>query len=83
MPPVKRSIPTFVLVSEAFSRIKRTLGRWLLKGRDALENITPVFDPLNRNLVHKTTDRSHLRPSLKSFIFHTLTKLQHDHVLIC
>jgi len=31
--------------------IKRTLGRWLLQGRDALDNITSVFNELIKNLV--------------------------------
>ena len=46
---------------DAFSRIKRTLGRWLLHGRDALENISLVFDELIKNLVHIKPDRSYPR----------------------
>jgi hypothetical protein len=41
--------------------IKRTLGRWLLQGRDALENITSVFDELIKNLVRIKPDRSYPR----------------------
>jgi hypothetical protein len=51
----------FINRGDAFSRIKRTLGRWLLQGRDALENITSVFDELIKNLVRIKPDRSYPR----------------------
>jgi hypothetical protein len=46
---------------DAFSRIKRTLGRWLLGGRDALDNIASLFDELIKNLVHIKPDRVYPR----------------------
>ena len=51
----------FINRGDAFSRIKRTLGRWLLQGQDALENITSVFDELIKNLVRIKPDRSYPR----------------------
>ena len=43
---------------DTFSRLKRTLGRWLLQGRDALDNVASVFGELIKNLVRKKPDRS-------------------------
>lgn len=51
----------FINRGDAFSRIKRSLGRWLLQGRDALKNITSVFDELTKNLVRIKPDRSYPR----------------------
>ena len=43
---------------DTFSRLKRTLGRWLLHGRDALDNVASVFGQLIKNLVRIKPDRS-------------------------
>jgi hypothetical protein len=44
---------------DTFSRLKRTLGGWLLHGRDALDNVALVFGQLIKNLVRKNpTDHS-------------------------
>ncbi len=46
---------------DTFSRIKRTLGRWLLQGREALDNIDSVLDELIKNLVKIKPNRSYPR----------------------
>ena len=46
---------------DTFSRLKRTLGRWLLHGRDALDNVASVFGQLIKNLVRIKPDRSFQR----------------------
>jgi hypothetical protein len=51
----------FINRGDTFSRIKRTLGRWLLQGRDALDNITSVFNELIKNLVQIKPNRSYPR----------------------
>lgn len=51
----------FINRGDAFSRIKRTLGRWLLQGREALNNIASVFDQLIKNLVQIKSGRSYPR----------------------
>jgi hypothetical protein len=43
---------------DPFSRIKRTLGRWLLQGLDALDNVASVFNELIKNLVQIKPNRS-------------------------
>lgn len=48
----------FINRGDTFSRVKRTLGRWLLQGRDALDNIASVFNELIKNLVQIKPDRS-------------------------
>jgi hypothetical protein len=57
MPPVNPSIPApggryFINRCDTFSRFKRTLGRWLLQGIDALDTVASVFDELIKNHVH-------------------------------
>jgi hypothetical protein len=47
--------------ADAFVQIKRTLGRWLVFGLDALENIDTVFSELVRNLVRVKPNRSYPR----------------------
>jgi hypothetical protein len=51
----------FINRGDAFSRIKRTLGRWLLQGLDALDNIDAVFQQLLKNLVQIKSGRSYPR----------------------
>ncbi|WP_443984446.1 hypothetical protein, partial [Candidatus Accumulibacter contiguus] len=63
MPPVNPSIPIpapryFINRGDTFSRIKRTLGRWLLQGINALDNVASVFDELIKNLVQIKPNRS-------------------------
>ncbi len=55
----------FINRGDTFSRIKRTLGRWLLQGRDALDNITSVFNELIKNLVQIKPNRSYPRKFTK------------------
>ena len=43
---------------DTFSRLKRTLGRWLLQGLDALDNVASVFNELIKNLVQIKPNRS-------------------------
>ena len=47
----------FLNRGDTFSRIKRTLGRWLLHGLDALDNIASVFDELITKLVQIKPNR--------------------------
>ena len=51
----------FINRGDAFSHIKRTLGRWLLHGRHALDNVSSVFDELIKNLVQIKSGRSYPR----------------------
>lgn len=51
----------FINRGDAFVRLKRTLGRWLLQGRDALDNLASVFDQLRLNLVQIKPGRSYPR----------------------
>ena len=51
----------FINRGDSFSRIKRTLGRWLLHGLDALDNVASVFDELIKNLVQIKSNRSYPR----------------------
>ena len=44
--------------ADTFVQIKRTLGRWLILGLDALANIDSVFSELIRNLVRVKPNRS-------------------------
>jgi len=53
----------FINRGDTFSRIKRTLGRWLLQGLDALDNVASVFDQLIKNLVQIKPNRSYPRHS--------------------
>jgi hypothetical protein len=46
---------------DAFVRLKRTLGRWLLYGCDALDNLATVFEQLLLNLVQIKPNRSYPR----------------------
>ena len=48
----------FINRGDTFSRIKRTLGRWLLQGINALDNVASVFDELIKNLVQIKPNRS-------------------------
>jgi hypothetical protein len=48
----------FINRGDTFSRIKRTLGRWLLQGLDALDNVASVFNELIKNLVQIKPNRS-------------------------
>jgi hypothetical protein len=48
----------FINRGDPFSRIKRTLGRWLLQGLDALDNVASVFNELIKNLVQMKPNRS-------------------------
>ena len=48
----------FINRGDTFSRLKRTLGRWLLQGLDALDNIASVFNELIKNLVQIKPNRS-------------------------
>ena len=44
----------FINRGDTFSRLKRTLGRWLLQGLDALDaldNVASVFNELIKNFV--------------------------------
>ena len=47
--------------ADTFVQIKRTLGRWLILGLDALANINTVFSELIRNLVKVKPNRSYPR----------------------
>jgi hypothetical protein len=51
----------FINRGDTFSRIKRTLGRWLLEGLDALDNVPSVFNQLIKNLVQIKPNRSYPR----------------------
>jgi len=51
----------FINRGDAFSRIKRTLGRWLLQGREALDNTASVFNELIKNLVQIKPGRAYPR----------------------
>ena len=51
----------FINRGDTFSRIKRTLGRWLLHGLDALDNVASVFSELIKNLVQIKPNRSYPR----------------------
>jgi hypothetical protein len=51
----------FINRGDTFSRIKRTLGRWLLQGLDALDNVASVFNQLIKNLVQIKPNRSYPR----------------------
>jgi len=53
----------FINRGDTFSRIKRTLGRWLLQGLDALDNVASVFNQLIKNLVQIKPNRSYPRDS--------------------
>ncbi|MEF8727922.1 MAG: IS4 family transposase [Accumulibacter sp.] len=55
----------FINRGDTFSRIKRTLGRWLLQGLDALDNVTSVFNQLIKNLVQIKPNRSYPRDFTK------------------
>jgi len=46
---------------DTFSHIKRTLGRWLLQGIEALDNIDSVLEELIKNLVKIKPNRSYPR----------------------
>ena len=62
----------FINRGDTFSRIKRTLGRWLLLGRDALDNVASVFSELIKNLVQIKPNRSFPRnPSQKPHLHHS------------
>jgi len=50
----------FIHRGDTFSRLKRTLGRWLLQSLDALDNVASVFNELIKNLVH--IEPNHSRP---------------------
>ncbi len=49
--------------TDAFVRIKRSLGRWLLLGLEALQNVEDIFRELTRNLVRDKPGRSYPRAS--------------------
>lgn len=51
----------FINRGDAFVRLKRTLGRWLLYGLDALHNIASLLDQLRANLVQIKPGRSYPR----------------------
>jgi hypothetical protein len=53
----------FINRGDTFSHIKRTLGRWLLQGDAALDNVAAVFDELLKNLVRIKPNRSFPRNS--------------------
>ena len=55
----------FINRGDTFSRIKRTLGRWLLQGLDALDNVASVFNQLIKNLVQIKPNRSYPRDFTK------------------
>ena len=44
---------------DTFSRLKRTLGRWIHQGLDALDNVVSVFEQLIKNLVQIKPERSY------------------------
>ncbi|WP_291997378.1 hypothetical protein [Candidatus Accumulibacter sp. ACC012] len=46
---------------DTFSRVKRTLGHWLLQGLEAPDNIDSVLDELIKNLVKIKPNRSYPR----------------------
>ena len=48
----------FINRGDTFSRLKRTLGRWLLQGLDALDNLATVFNELIKNRVQIKPNRS-------------------------
>ena len=47
--------------TDAFVRIKRSLGRWLLLGLESLQNVKDIFRELTRNLVRDKPGRSYPR----------------------
>ena len=53
----------FINRGDTFSRIRRTLGRWLLQGLDALDNVASVFNQLVKNLIQIKSNRSSPRNS--------------------
>ncbi|MEF8770637.1 hypothetical protein [Candidatus Accumulibacter contiguus] len=71
----------FINRGDTFSRIKRTLGRWLLQGINALDNVASVFDELIKNLVQIKPNRSSPRnftkkPHLSHAYFYFATFLK-------
>ncbi|MDS4014258.1 MAG: transposase [Candidatus Accumulibacter sp.] len=69
--------PYFINRGDTFSRIRRTLGRWLLHGLDALDNVASVFSQLVKNVVQirpnrsspgKSTKKPHLAEAYKGSV---------------
>ncbi|MFZ4536869.1 hypothetical protein, partial [Propionivibrio sp.] len=68
--------------ADTFVQIKRTLGRWLVFGLDALANIDTVFSELIRNLVRVKPNRSCPRIFKQSHINHMLINNYNDKWLL-